>query len=63
MNKVCISILNCHPENKFKFKAFCFKSFCYQIFINFQKKIGGGGQKSQIVVCYVFSSVGSASAW
>ena len=51
MNKNCISILICHPENKFKIEAFwfVFKTFCYQIFINFQETICSGGktEKSQ----------------
>ena len=49
MDKVYISILNCHPENKLKNGALwlVFKSFCYQIFLNFPKKIRWGTEKSQ----------------
>ena len=48
VNKVCISILNCHPENKFKIEAFwlVFRFF----FIGFSlifKKIGGGGNRKE----------------
>ena len=37
---VCISILNCHPGNKYKIEGswFVSKSFCYSIFTNFPKK-------------------------
>ena len=44
MNQICISILNCKPENKFKIEAlwFVFKSFCHQIFKNFGGGVGGG---------------------
>ena len=51
-----ISILNCHPENKFKIEAFWFvlKSFClikitYQIFINLKKMVVGETEKSQTI--------------
>ena len=38
-NKVYISILNCHPGNKYKkCFSFVFKSFYYNFFTNFQKK-------------------------
>ena len=40
VNKVYISILNCHPENNFIIEAFWFalEPFCYRIFIKFPKK-------------------------
>ena len=43
VNEVCISILNCHPQNEFNIEGFrfVFKPFCY-IFTNFPKKISGG---------------------
>ena len=49
MNKVCISIINCHPENRFKIEAFwfVFKSFCHQILINFPKKIRLWGKQKK----------------
>ena len=47
VKEACISILNCHPENKFDIEAlwFVFKSFCSQISIDFPKKIGGGDNR------------------
>ena len=50
MNKVYISFLKYHPENKLETEAFwfVFKSSCYKIFTNFPKKtlmVGGGNRK------------------
>ena len=57
VNKVYISILNCHPETNFKREAFwfVFKSFCYRIFINFPKNFWwygvGWKQKRAVIFC------------
>ena len=62
MNKVCISILNSHLENKFKIGAlwFVFKFFCYQIF---HKNGSGGGQKRAKIVRIVRAGSDSSNIY
>ena len=47
-NKVCISILNCHPGNNFKTEGNWFVFKCSFISRNFQKNGGVGGRKTSL---------------
>ena len=53
MNKVCISILNCHPGNSIKNEGFwfVFKFFVMRFSLIFQKNGGGGGEQ-KIAHCW-----------